>query len=174
MKLSVEPLVARLVKSRSFVLGAGIVGQCDLVTRHQLLAALGDACAHALQRRVLVIRMGTAAEWSAAYESQEQCKPDELRWREVGDSSADKQLWNQQLAHWTRIRIDYGLVVMDVGQLSHSKPSRSLGLCDGIVLHMLESPPERHTIKSLKALRAGGPPILGAWSVALHQRAAAA
>ncbi|MEQ1827076.1 MAG: hypothetical protein ABL921_14070 [Pirellula sp.] len=180
IQFPIEKLVPKIIKSSTFVLGLGTLGTCNYVSHERLIVQLVKECVRSTNRRVMLIQF--AAD-SAAPRPECDDLPaesptidgiDRTVWYLPGESKSDKLRWNRQLAQMVELHEEYGLIVLELGDLGMGVLPRSSRLCDGIVIQMLESLTERETIRALKTIRVENLPVLGAWSLTLGSKAVAA
>jgi hypothetical protein len=146
--LPLDGLVSKMSKVNPFVLGLGCIGQRDRELLQEIVDEIALGCASKSGRNAVVIRIQQvdkqeghrASERSTPSESTVLSKsklPHHL-WHDFGESKMEKRRWNTQLLELLRLRKEFGLILIDLGN-SESQAIIRLGrLCDGVVIQVMD------------------------------------
>lgn len=171
--LPIDGILNRITKTKSFVLGIGTVGNSEASVVRSLVTDIVDRCCGKTQRKAILVTIRP----NNSPRPEEMLQPASFRetlWSYMGNSQSETKLWHAQLAELPLWKKDFGLIVLDLGDVRLPMMPRVGRLCDGIVVQMLNPSNARESIQALKMLQKEQLPILGAWSVDFSARELAA
>lgn len=171
--LPIDGILNRITKVKSFVLGIGTVGNSEASVVRSLVTDLVVRCCGKTQRKAILVTIRPTD--SPIPEAKH--PPTSFRetvWSYMGNSQLETKLWHSQLAELPRWKKDFGLIVLDLGDVRLPMMPRAGRLCDGIVVQMLNPSNARESIQALRLLQKERLPLLGAWSVDFSARELAA
>jgi hypothetical protein len=172
-KLPIAGILNRITKAKSFVLGIGTVGNIDASVVRSLVADIVDRCCGKTQRKAILVTV-RPADSPRAEKMHQSASFREVHWNYLANSKLETKLWHSQLAELPLWKKDFGLIVLDLGDVRLPMMPRVGRLCDGIVVQMLNPSNTRESIQALRSLQKERLPILGAWSVDFSVRELAA
>ena len=171
--LPIDGILNRITKAKSFVLGIGTVGNIDASVVRSLVTDIVDRCCGKTQRKAILVTV-RPADSTRVEEMHQPAAFREAHWTYHCNSKSETKLWHSQLAELPHWKKDFGLIVLDLGDVRLPMMPRVGRLCDGIVVQMLNPSNTRESIQALKSLQKERLPILGAWSVDFSERELAA
>ena len=171
--LPIDGILNRITKVKSFVLGIGTVGNSEASVVRSLVTDIVERCCGKTQRKAILVTIRP----NNSPRPEDMLQPASFRetlWSYMGNSRSETKLWHAQLAELPLWKKDFGLIVLDLGDVRLPMMPRVGRLCDGIVVQMLNPSNARESIQALKMLQKEQLPILGAWSVDFSARELAA
>ncbi len=173
--LPLDGLVAKMAKVNPFVLGLGCIGQRDRELLVEIADEIALGCAAKSGRNAVVIRI--RQENAQDVQRQvEQATPSETSlpgksklpyhlWHDFGESKMEKRRWNTQLLELLRLRKEYGLILIDLGD-SESQAIIRLGrLCDGVVIQVMDQVSPKTVKTAIHHFKLEQLPLLGIMSL---------
>jgi hypothetical protein len=173
--LPLDGLVAKMAKVNPFVLGLGCIGQRDRELLLQIADEIALGCAAKSGRNAVVIRIRQESapevhrkvEQTARSETSFPSKPKlpYHLWHDFGESKMEKRRWNTQLLELLRLRKEFGLILIDLGD-SESQAIIRLGrLCDGVVIQVMDQVSPKTVKTAINNFKLEQLPLLGIMSL---------
>lgn len=146
--LPLDGLASKMSKVNPFVLGLGCIGQRDPELFQEIADEIALGCAAKAGRNAVVIRIRQENN-QEGHRQTERVTPSESSvhrksklphhlWHDFGESKMEKRRWNTQLLELLRLRKEFGLILIDLGN-SESQAIIRLGrLCDGVVIQVMD------------------------------------
>jgi hypothetical protein len=164
-----------MAKVNPFVLGLGCIGQRDRELLLEIADEIALGCAAKSGRNAVVIRIRQEsapeihrqAEQTAGSETSFPSKPKlpYHLWHDFGESKMEKRRWNTQLLELLRLRKEFGLILIDLGD-SESQAIIRLGrLCDGVVIQVMDKVSPKTVKTAINNLKQEQLPLLGIMSL---------
>ncbi len=167
--LPIDGIVKRIQRSKSFVLGIGSIGLSDPRLVRSILIELVSRCSTRIDKKAILVTLGQSDPDLEGVQA-ENCNFQRAFWTFFGKSKADLKAWHAQLGALPRWKQEFGLIVMDLGDVSSQEMPKIGRLCDGVVLQIFNSIGSQETIRALKSFQKENLHVLGAWSVGLDTR----
>ena len=173
--LPLDGLVAKMSKVNPFVLGLGCIGQRDRELLLEIADEIALGCAAKSGRNAVVIRIRQENS-QEVHRQAEQATPSETSlpsksklpyylWHDFGESKMEKRRWNTQLLELLRLRKEYGLILIDLGD-SESQAIIRLGrLCDGVVIQVMDQVSPKTVKTAINNFKLEQLPLLGIMSL---------
>ena len=173
--LPLDGLVSKMSKVNPFVLGLGCIGQRDPELLQKIADEIALGCAAKSGRNAVVIRI-RQADNQEVHRSTEQVTPFESSfssksklphhlWHDFGESKMEKRRWNTQLLELLRLRKEFGLILIDLGD-SESQAIIRLGrLCDGVVIQVMDQASPKTVKTAINHFKLEQLPLLGIMSL---------
>lgn len=173
--LPLDGLVSKMSKVNPFVLGLGCIGQRDRELLQDIAEEIALGCADKSGRNAVVIRIRQEnapeghrqAEQTMRLETSFPSKPKlpHHLWHDFGESKMEKRRWNTQLLELLRLRKEFGLILIDLGN-SESQAIIRLGrLCDGVVIQVMDQVSPKTVKTAINNLKLEQLPLLGIMSL---------
>ena len=158
----IDGILNRFNKFKSFVLGIGTIGTADELLVRSLVANTVSRCRNKTDRKTILVTVRPPNGHLVVNESTEFTR---VLWTYYGETKADTKAWHSQLSSLPGWKREFGLIVIDLGNVRFPSMPRIGKLCDGVVLQMFEPSNSRDTILAMKSLQKDRLKLLGAWSV---------
>ena len=164
--LPIDGILKRINKSKTFVLGVGAVGESDPLLVRSVVNEIVTRCCVKTNRNAMLVTVRTPNDVGS--DDLPECSLyRNARWSYFDQTKTGTKAWYAQLAELPRWKLEFGLIVFDLGDVGFPLVPRIGRLCDGIVVQLLDPSNSRETIQALKLLQKERLMILGAWSVDL-------
>lgn len=173
--LPLDGLVAKMSKVNPFVLGLGCIGQRDRELLLEIADEIALGCAAKSGRNAVVIRIlkensqdvhrqvEQTASSGTSFSSKSKL-PYHL-WHDFGETKMEKRRWNTQLLELLRLRKEFGLILIDLGD-SESQAIIRLGrLCDGVVIQVMDQVSPKTVKTAINHFKLEQLPLLGIMSL---------
>ena len=169
--LPIDPILKRLQRVKSFVLGVGSIGGDDFSLKQSIVRSLVSRCSEKTERKAILVSIEPTNRLNLNdVEIGAKAANDGYQtavWTALSDDKSDSKSWHTQLGDLPRWKQEFGLIVFDLGNVASPQMLRVGRLCDGIVVQLHNPNDSRVTIQAMKSLTQENLPILGAWSVGL-------
>jgi hypothetical protein len=173
--LPLDGLVAKMSKVNPFVLGLGCIGQRDRELLLEIADEIALGCATKSGRNAVVIRIRQENSQEVHRQAEqathsETSLPSKSKlpyhmWHDFGESKMEKRRWNTQLLELLRLRKEYGLILIDLGD-SESQAIIRLGrLCDGVVIQVMDQVSPKTVKTAINNFKLEQLPLLGIMSL---------
>lgn len=174
--LPLDGIVSKMTKVNPFVLGLGCIGQRDQELLGEISDQIALGCASKSGRHAVVIRirqegnevnrMGSArSETASSFVNHRETMTPHHVWHDFGESKMEKLRWNTQLLELLRLRKEYGLILIDLGDAESQAMVRLGRLCDGVVIQMMDQVSPRTMKTVLNTLKMEQLKLLGILSL---------
>jgi hypothetical protein len=173
LHLPLDGILAKLQKTRPYLLGFARSGPENTSLENQIVREVALRCASKTDRKTLVVHIAISNSKAARFvplpEYTEQGYTEQgltmVRWESFGESKQEKLLWNTQLAQLIQYRQEYGLIVLDLGDVQSELLFRMGRLCDGILIQLLDNFSELALKKSMQRIQHEQLKVIGVMSL---------
>lgn len=179
--LPMDGIVSKMSKVNPFVLGLGCLGKRDPGLLEAIADELAMGCGAKSGRDSVLIRIrqksqtgegnvtanakdSTPTPQSAIPQSPVRKLPVHI-WHDFGESKMDKLQWNTQLLELLRLRKEFGLILIDLGDAESQAMVRLGRLCDGVVIQMMNHVNPRQAKSAIHHLKQEQLRLLGLLSL---------